>query len=469
MPYKKQKKKKKAKEQEGYLISKNAKAQTAQSIFDKLCRDIANGRYREPIVNTKSEAIPPELITKDNFQMCYKSLNDTDLMHNCRKMLPKYWFISKDGKIISLSRSKPVWYMGTKEGRTPEERQVRFREQNGCKFKRDITAKERELTTYNYAIVAVVYDSILIADEELKENIRKYGFEAFGVGNSGNSDEETKDKIAGQRGLTIKGKEIIKPDNMMDVHHIEGAEIISPDCLEIMPHWLHEECKAITASVETAKEFKNLLERNVRSFTWLTKTYPQGYMILDNSKTFDKDGKTNIYIYYKGVNQTRPEQVDSNKHKYFAIIPYEYYGLGLKLQIIGIMQELCSKVKEAGKEPLYYDLRDCNGNLIKHISILTATEEVLKDFTFYITYYDIFDKIRAFTMKFIDGNIEHYRTIIYNTFKNQDMVNKFGIALESFFDKNGKLFIYDFSKYSNPQGYDLKIEFTDGTEDTDND
>lgn len=464
MPYKRQKKKKKAKEQEGYLISKNAKAQTAQSIFDKLCRDIANGRYREPIVNTKGEAIPPELITKDNFQMCYKSLNDTDLMHNCRKMLPKYWFISKDGKIISLSRSKPVWYMGTKEGRTPEERQVRFREQNGYKFKRDITAKERELTTYNYAIVAVVYDSILIADEELKKNIKKYGFEAFGVGNSGNSDEETKDKIAGQRGLIIKGKEIIKPDNMMDVHHIEGAEIISPDCLEIMPHWLHEECKAITASVETAKEFKNLLERNARSFTWLTKTYPQGYMILDNSKTFDKDGKTSIYIYYKGVNQTRPEQVDSNKHKYFAIIPYEYYGLGLKLQTIGIIDLLCTK--EAGKEPLYYEVRDCNGRLLEQINIATATEKVLKEYTFYITYYDIIYEKKAFAMKFIDGNIEEYRNFIYNIFKNQDMIDRFAIDLESYFFKRGKLFVYDLSEQYN---YNLKIAFSDETEDTDND
>jgi len=409
----------------------------AQATFKRLCDDIASGKYTEPIVNKDGEAIPPEEITTDNFKMCYKCLDRTNVFYTCRKMLPKYWFISKDGKIITLSNNTPVWYLGNGEKRTEEERQLRLEEQNDYKFKRDFIGKTRVITPSNYAVVAVVYNSILIADNELKEKIRKYGFECFGVKNRGGLDKDKKKTVKGNIGLVIKGKEIIKPDDMLEIHHIEEGYKIAPELLEIMPRWLHRKCEEFTANVTNAKEFENLLKSTKECNDYLTELYkPMGYMIIDNSKTFDREGNTDTYIHYDGINEVKPEQVERNsEYRYFQIVPYAYYNNLLKLQISAIMDLIA--LKQSGKEPCYYQYKD--GNKALQIDIARIDNELLKYYPFYLDYND---NANWFTMAYQKGNIQNFRKLLYGFKDNQAYVDKIGKSLEGYFKRCGNTFVY---------------------------
>lgn len=300
----------------------------AQRIFETLCEDIKSGKYKNPIEDGKGNPIPIE-VTPENFKMAYGKLDEEDPLYVCRQQLPRYWFVSREGIIISLWNNTPVWYKGNTPGRTDSEIQIKINSsQNGKhKFKqRNKDGKEKPVTIYNYTLVAIVYNSILIGEPEDIENVKKYGLEVFGIKNSGgssnNKNKPLEDIIKGARGLVIDGKEVIPPENMMDVHHTEGKEHLSPEQLEIMPHWLHQYLKYYTATIETAEELGRLIKKDPIACARIDRMCPKGYIIIDYSKTITKEGIANRYIYYRGINQPRENQVSANKYKYFKIVPF---------------------------------------------------------------------------------------------------------------------------------------------------
>lgn len=379
----------------GYRISKFDLCKNAQKIFEKLCDDIKNGRYKKSIIDEDGNPLPIE-VTPENFKMAYAQLNEDDILYKCRQQLPKYWFVSKEGIVLSLSEDRPKWYnKGNKQGRNDREIQLKINTAaTGHFLQKTKDGKEKSVQIYNYTLVAIVYDSLLIGEPEDIENIKKYGLEVFGRKNSGNADQANKEN--GPKGLVIDGTEVIPPDNMMDVHHTEGTDQLSPDQLEIMPHWLHEYLKYYTATIETAEELHNLIHKNPDASRKIDRMCPNGYIVIDYSKKFTANGEPDKYIHYSGINKERADQVNASEYRYFKIVP-----LGLENEIDKKRDsiDLSDNVLDAGNRPV--------------IPVEFNTEDGSKE-VFYITY--------------VYGNKDGFRTIVKNLGENKEYRDKIGQA-----------------------------------------
>lgn len=442
-----------------YIIHAADRKDQAQNTFNRLCSDIAAGIYKEKIVNKNGEEIQIP-ITPDNFKMAYDRLDQDALLYKCRLQLPKYFFISADGKIISLSNNKPIWYMGNSEGRTENERQVRISSSEDAPF---IGDGKKEVNIYNYTMVALVYNSIIIADDKDKDNIKNYGLEAFGVGNSGHGD---KNKIKGAKGLVINGKEVIKPNDMFETHHVKDGYIIDPDLLEIMPHWLHERCKYFTASIDTEKAFKKLFEKEKKCSEYLARVFPTGYKIIDYSKEFDKETrKTNRYIYYSGINNYTPTagtiKYDSRDWKYFAIIPYDKFSEQLKIQINNIGNSIIKSIKDRYQEaPIKLDINDIeNQEVVKFIDILS--DDNIQNTVFKIKCFDIDHNEKYFYIVLLEGNIQNYKLVLKKLLTDNEFSDKTRRAIESYLRKNEGSSLYITTRKQNNFTVALSLERID--------
>ncbi len=340
-----------------YRIDSRMNCRGAQAIFETYCADLKAGRTikaYKTINGDKDKMEVPIDITPDTFTMAYAP-DSNALFSKCRSKLPKYWFVSKEGIIISFERNTPIWIKGNKIGRNESEFQAKFGNH----------------TMYNYVLVAIIYESDVICTEEDKANIRKYGINVFGVGNSGNSK-------AGAKGA--RGYKEISPENMMDVHHVSGANNLSPDYLQIMPHWLHDKLKIITASVTNEREFWTMLNNPdyKECADYLNRVYPDGYIIHDMSKeVIDSAGNTDVYVNYKDINESRKNQVDSRYYKYFMVKPFN------KTRIV---------------------------KLKLNIATLNATDLEHTPFTF--KFVDSDGETKEFTIAFKSGNLENYKMIL---------------------------------------------------------
>lgn len=405
-----------------YCVRNSTHAIIAQRTFEKVCQKIQSGEMAG-IKDDNGNLIPGE-ITTERFKMAYARLDPNDALYKCRLQLPKYWFVSKDGIVITLSGSKPKWYnRGNSAGRNDRELQLKINTSATGRFsQRKEDGTEKPVTIYNYTLVAIVYNALLVGEPEDIDNIKTYGLEVFGRKNSGNSvrqAEEDSEEKKGLRGLVINGEEKIKPDNMMDVHHIKGTEYIQPEYLEIMPHWLHEYLKYYTASVSTAEELFNLIKKDTRAFAKINRMFPNKWIVIDYSKTVSLDGNENVYVHYNGINESIPNQVDARYYKYFKIAPYNgedikqlffggaLYDNGEYFQVVPQKLTMTFYVKVILGEAEYdFRFKYLKGDLIHFNCIKNLFEkEECKDFLYTTLIYDSFNK----AINLFDGDVKTLR------------------------------------------------------------
>ena len=314
-------------------------AEEAQRIFERYCEDLKNGKVNIPTNLPEDIVISPE-----TFKMCYADLPEDNIFRKCRAQMPLTWFYCDDGVnngiILSFSNSKGENPRRLKdnsskaERRSIKERQYKINSATRYVFRRKQIDKdtgepkrdrwdrliERPKTLMNYVIYGIIYASegraTYILDRQAKEWVKEYGLEAFGVGNSGNEDDAV--RVRGQRGLIVDGREIIKPDDMLDVHHIKAGYNILPDMLELMPHWLHVKCAIYTASTTCAEEYDNLIRKAEDCRDYIEKAFGSNFVILDMSKGIND----NIYIHYDGINKRKEDQATSSEYRYYKIFPF---------------------------------------------------------------------------------------------------------------------------------------------------
>ena len=114
---------------------------------------------KQAITGTKYDTLTSEvIINSDDFRQCYNKAN------KARKMLPKYWFLSKEGFLISVKGKKPKWIKPNLKSGRPQ-------------FKVWYNGKAISITTYD--LVALVWDSYISKDAYIL--IEKYGLKALGA------------------------------------------------------------------------------------------------------------------------------------------------------------------------------------------------------------------------------------------------------------------------------------------------
>ncbi len=385
-----------------YKINPTTRPNQAQRIFERYCESLRKGKVNRP------EGLPEEIeITPETFQMCYKELPKDNIFRKCRMQLPKQWFINDTGIVITFKDDYPRVLKDNsskEQRRSPNEKQLKVNSATKFKFKRKKhdanghiqrnkkgKAIENPKTIMNYVLASIIFASegrtIYLLDKELENNVKQYGLEAFGRGNSGNEPDEI--RVRGVRGLKINNKEVIKPDDMLEAHHTEQGYIIAPDMLEIMPHWLHEKCAEYTASVSAIEEFVNLIKNTKECSDYLAKACPNSYIIIDNSKRIDKDGnvvdsdgnKINFYIHYKGINPVHGKgRVKAGNYKYFKIVPLtnsEHTAL-LKTNNMQLYKIIGALVEKGFNTPISltldkdkYDMQFIDGNIDDYLEFLT--------------------------------------------------------------------------------------------------
>lgn len=339
------------------------KVKQMQKRFEKYCDKLKKGKARRP------KDLPEDvIISTDTFKMCFADLPEDNPFYTCRRQMPINWFISEDGIVLTFKNGATIPSVlkdnsNTEERRTDNERQhkintatlhsfqrVTCKDRDGnIKYKEDgITPekKEKPKTLMNYALVAIIYASegrtIALLDDKLKENIKKYGLEAFGKPNKGYTKKKTEEAEEAEEekttSLIYNGKEVISSDDMLVVHHVEEGYIIHPDLLEIMPNWLHKEMDIITASTPDKESRDKMLRKCNRAMDFLMRIYPNGYITLDNANEILNNGKSKKYINHSAINKKREDGERHTDNRYYKIVPIKTNARDTTIEIVKQIQ-----------------------------------------------------------------------------------------------------------------------------------
>lgn len=305
-----------------YSIDNKTDTNKAKNIFKKYCKNLSEGKKgtKKPTFEGKEIDLDIE-IAPENFTMLYDYLPKSNVWHKCRAQMPKYLFISDTGIILSFFRatSGPIIYKGNSVS-TRNKTEIQVKLTTACRyaFSRDREGKEIPRTLYNYVILAIIWASEgrleYVLDQKLEDNIKDYGLEAFGKKNGGNTKDASN---RGERGLVIDGIEVIAPEDMLEVHHIQ-KETITPKNLEILPHWLHDYLKIFTATIEGPEDLQNLITLDKEKYQKLCYMCPYGFLLIDYSKGLGED----IFIFYEGINVKPSDSsklVNPSEYRYFMI------------------------------------------------------------------------------------------------------------------------------------------------------
>ncbi len=401
-----------------YSIDNKTETSKANNIFRKYCKNLSEGKKgtKKPCSNGVEVDLGID-ITPENFTMLYDYLPKNNIWHKCRAQMPKYLFISDTGVILSFyhAKSGPIVYKGNSTStRNATEIQVKFATSCKYSFSKDKDGKEIPRTLYNYSILAIIWASEgkveYVLDQKLEDNLRDYGLECFGKKNGGNTKDAS---IRGERGLVIDGIEVIAPEDMLEVHHIQ-KETISPRNLEILPHWLHDYLKVFTATIEGPTDLQRLVTLDKAKYQKLCYMCPYGLFLIDYSKSFGED----VFIYYEGVN-VKPldtsKLVNPNEYRYFMIhkltreerIDFEKKRKAVERYIANDFYKVAF---------INYARRDIEDTLKNFDSF---SKEELRNKTLNFTFVSN-GKLNVFGLVYNDGKKELYKRQIYKLLNDND-------------------------------------------------
>ena len=150
-------------------IEKNKRSKPKKETYLYYLKKFNELMEKDTPIYMKGEKEPLKLSEGEFFLQCYVPKYSNILFAKARSQMPRYWFVSNKGNLVSVKRNKPVWIK--LQGDVRKEYRIASNETNGW---------EKDKPICNYDLVALVFGSYAFG--KACEFLEKKGVWAIGKG-----------------------------------------------------------------------------------------------------------------------------------------------------------------------------------------------------------------------------------------------------------------------------------------------